>query len=166
MPRIVVVTGASGAGKTALVTRLAARRLRGVTCAFFDSVGVPPPDEMPPDWQQTTTRAWIERLASESADVAVLDGQTRPTFALRAFAELGVDGSIVLVDCERTVRDARLAARGQPELATDTMHVWAAYLRGQADALGLPVIDTTALDLDSAADALTSLLRRPPRSGP
>lgn len=50
--RIVVVTGASGAGKTTVVTRLAERNLAGVTCAFFDSVGVPPPDEMPPDWQE------------------------------------------------------------------------------------------------------------------
>jgi ABC-type thiamine transport system ATPase subunit len=47
--RIVAVTGASGAGKTTVVTRLAERKLAGVTCAFFDSVGVPPPEEMPFD---------------------------------------------------------------------------------------------------------------------
>ena len=53
--RIVVVTGASGAGKTTVVTRLAARNIAGVTCAFFDSVGVPPPEETPLDWQENTT---------------------------------------------------------------------------------------------------------------
>jgi hypothetical protein len=34
------------------------------------------------------------------------------------------------------------------------MDSWAAYLRGQADALNLPVIDTTDLEIDAAADAL------------
>jgi signal recognition particle receptor subunit beta len=154
--RIVVVTGASGAGKTAAVTRLATRNLAGVTCAFFDSVGVPPPEEMPPDWQERTTTEWIQRLARAPGDVAVLDGQTRPTFALRAFVEVGVRGGVVLLDCARPVRDARLVARGQPELASHDMHVWAAYLCGQADALGLPVIDTTALDIEQATDALVA----------
>jgi len=152
--RIVVVTGASGAGKTAAVTRLAARSIAGVTCAFFDSVGVPLPEDMPLDWQEKTTTEWIRRLAREPADIAVLDGQTRPTFALRAFTEIGVRGSVVLFDCARDMRKARLVARGQPELATDDMHAWAAYLRGQADALGLPVIDTSGLGIEQATDAL------------
>ena len=153
-PRIVVVTGASGVGKTATVERLEARHLAGIACAFFDTIGVPPPDEMPPDWQERSTTAWIHRLARLPADVAILDGQTRPTFALRAFAEVGVRGRVVLIDCARDIRDARLAARGQAELASHDMHAWAAYLRGQADALGLPIIDTTTLDIDQAADAL------------
>jgi len=34
------------------------------------------------------------------------------------------------------------------------MDRWAAYLRGQADALELPVIDTTNLGLEAAVDAL------------
>jgi hypothetical protein len=34
------------------------------------------------------------------------------------------------------------------------MDSWAAYLRGQADALNLPVIDTTSLDIDAVVDAL------------
>ena len=47
------------------------------------------PDEMPADWMETTTNEWIRRLARDPADVAVLDGQTKPTFALRAFADAG-----------------------------------------------------------------------------
>ncbi|HEX3759818.1 MAG TPA: AAA family ATPase [Kofleriaceae bacterium] len=152
--RIVVVTGASGAGKTTVVTRLAERKLAGVSCAFFDSIGVPPPEEMPPDWQETTTSEWIRRLARVPADVAVLDGQTRPTFALRAFAEVGIRGSVVVIHCAPRVRKARLLGRGQPELATEDMYVWAAYLCGQADALGFPVIDTSELDIEQATDAL------------
>ena len=34
------------------------------------------------------------------------------------------------------------------------MDPWAAYLRGQADALKLKVIDTTALTISQAADQL------------
>jgi hypothetical protein len=36
-----------------------------------------------------------------------------------------------LIDCARGVREARLAARGHPELANADMHAWAAYLRGR-----------------------------------
>jgi len=152
--RIVVVTGASGAGKTTVVELLAECNIDGVVCAFFDSAGVSPPEEMPADWQEKTTIEWIRRLARGPADIAVLDGQTKPTFALRGFTETDIRGSVVLLDCAREIREARLAARGQPELATNDMHAWAAYLRGQADALGLLVIDTSALDVEQATDAL------------
>ena len=135
---------------------LAERNIDGVVCAFLDSVGVPPPEEMPADWQENTTIEWIRRLARDPADIAVLDGQTKPTFALRGFTETGIQGSVVLLDCAREIREARLAARGQPELATNDMHAWAAYLRGQADALGLLVIDTSALDVEQATNAVVA----------
>lgn len=34
------------------------------------------------------------------------------------------------------------------------MHAWAAYLRGQADALGLRVLDTSDMSIDGVADVL------------
>jgi orotate phosphoribosyltransferase len=40
------------------------------------------------------------------------------------------------------------------------MDHWAAYLRGQADALRLPVIDTSQLTVDDAADQLEAIVRR------
>jgi hypothetical protein len=40
------------------------------------------------------------------------------------------------------------------------MDRWAAYLCWQADALGLPVIDTSTLTITEAAAALESLVRR------
>jgi hypothetical protein len=36
------------------------------------------------------------------------------------------------------------------------MDCWAAYLRGQADALNLPVIDTTSVGIDAVVDALAT----------
>lgn len=164
-PGLLVVSGASGAGKTAAVLQLVARGLPGVRCYYFDSIGVPTAEEMAREfgggeaWQADATRRWVARLAAEIApgEIGVLDGQTRPSFvraALAGYPDLVV--GIVLFDCAPGVRAARLAGRGQPELHTPAMDTWAAYLRGQADALGLPVIDTTHLSVAEAADALAT----------
>jgi hypothetical protein len=40
------------------------------------------------------------------------------------------------------------------------MDGWAAYLRGQADALGLTVIDTTTLTVTEAAEQLEMIVRQ------
>lgn len=83
------------------------------------------------------------------------------TAAIRAFIRAALGGTragIVLLDCERSVRSHRLRThREQPELDTHEMQCWAAYLRGQADALGLPIIDTTAVTPDEVADELYAL---------
>jgi len=167
---IFVVTGASGSGKTAAVRAVDVRALPGVRCYYFDTIGVPSREEIERDfgggenWQAVATERWLARLAAdpENAEVYVLDGQTRPSFVSRSARRVGVDiVHIVLLDCEYSVRHTRLAElRGQPELATSDMDRWAAYLRGQADALDLPVIDTTNLEIDAVADALVVHIER------
>jgi adenylate kinase family enzyme len=167
-PLIIVVTGASGAGKTTLVRALEARRPPGVGCYYFDSVGVPTREQMtaqfgsPGGWQEAMTYQWIARL-KENADrheVLVLDGQVRPSVVRSAFTRYRVArGRILLIDCGHDVREARLTSeRNQPELVTRDMAAWAGYLRGQADALGLPALDTTRLTIAEATDALQSLI--------
>jgi thymidylate kinase len=161
---ILVITGASGAGKTSVTRALEALHLRGVGCHYFDSVGVPSSDEMtadfgsPEGWQRATLIGWVRRLASDEApvDLHVLEGQVRPAEVLEAFADQGVDqGHLLLLDCSPEVRATRLRqGRGQPELATEQMTAWAAYLRGQADALRVPVLDTTSLSIEEAADQI------------
>lgn len=163
-PILVVVTGASGVGKTTLVRALDQRQLDGVHCYYFDSIGVPTTEEMvarfgsASSWQETMTRQWISRLAANADEtrIAVLDGQVRPSVVRSAFAESGVSrGRIVLVDCSHEVREERLRVdRNQPDLASRDMAAWAAYLRGQADALDLPIVDTTTLSLTEATEAL------------
>lgn len=168
-PALLVVTGASGAGKTTLVRGLESLRLPGVGCYRLDSLGVPSPGEMQrrwgggERWQAHATGYWVERLLrnDDGVEVAVLDGQTRPSEVRAAFERLDVRlGRIVLVDCGHDERNARLRGpRGQPELACGEMDCWAAYLRGQADALGLPIVDTAGRSVDEAVAELAAHVR-------
>lgn len=163
-PQLLFAVGASGVGKTAAVQALRARALPRLSCYHFDEVGVPSVDEMTrlygssERWQEITTREWIARLQRETDPLIILEGQTRPSFirASRFDPPIG----IVLLDCHPTVRSDRLrTGRQQPELDTPRMDSWAAYLRGQADALGLPVIDTTSLSPDEVAEQLYVLVQ-------
>jgi Predicted GTPase len=167
---VLAIVGASGAGKTTVVEELSQRKLRGVTCHHFDSIGVPSVEEMERDhgsgeaWQAATTAQWISRLAAidGDAEVAVLEGQTRPSFLRDAFARYEIRrSSIVLLDCAADIRRTRLhGARNQPELANARMDLWSAYLRGQADALKLAVLDTGTAVPAAIADALVSEIDR------
>lgn len=164
-PRLLLVTGASGAGKTTLCEALSARGLTGVAVHHADRTGVPSPSEMtaqagsPEAWQRQALDAWVARLAVSGDRLAVLDGQFRPSDARRALEAHGVDGRVVLVDCDYPERNARLRARGQPDLASAQMDQWAAYLKGQADALGLAVVDTTGRSVEATTDALEAEAR-------
>jgi hypothetical protein len=168
MPRLLVVTGASGVGKTAAVQALESRNVRGVSCFYFDSIGVPSAEVMQQvhgggeQWQAWATKEWLARLGAlpDDVSVAVLDGQTRPSFvfaAAPAAAPRTVD--VVLLDCTAGVRTERLVgARQQPKLATARMDQWAAYLRGQADVLSLKIIDTTSLTIEEVAGQLEQIV--------
>ena len=165
---IVVVTGASGAGKTATVRALAQRGLPGIACFEFDTVGVPALDVMEREygsgeaWQAAMTREWLERLwnAPDAPCVSVLDAQTRPTFVLEgADAVGGPSVRIVLFECSAVVRSARLRrGRQQPELDTSRMDAWADFLHAEAAQLGLPIVDTSALTLVEARERLEALV--------
>lgn len=161
---LLFVIGASGAGKTAAVQALGSRQLPGVQCYYFDSIGVPKSAEMEREWgsgerwQEQTTKRWIERLAAnpDSCELALLEGQTRPSFIEPHLTRAGIrHARILLLDCTPAVRLTRLSGpRGQPELAGERMDAWAVYLRGQADALGIRVLDTSDMTIEGVADLL------------
>jgi hypothetical protein len=152
-PAVLVVVGASGAGKSTLIRGLAALALPGVICHHFDTLGVPAPEEIAARfgggeaWQAWALDQWMQRLTrnDDAAALVVLDAQVRPHAALASLRRYRIArGRVVLVDCGYAERNARLRGpRRQPELATPDMDRFAAYMRGQADALDLPIIDTT-----------------------
>jgi hypothetical protein len=158
---LLFVIGASGVGKTTAVESLTARSLPDLACFHFDSIGVPTLEEMsraygsPERWQEATTHEWIGRMRGRSERLLILEGQTRPSFILAGLDDAREAAGIVLLDCTPAARSQRLrSGRQQPELDTSRMNEWAAYLRGQADALRLPVIDTTLLTTNHVADEL------------
>jgi dephospho-CoA kinase len=158
-PAILFVVGASGAGKTTAVRALESRGVSGTRCYYFDDIGIPTDSEVERDhgnwerWQSDATRRWIERLVanSDGAEVAVIEGQTRPMFVQAAFTLAGVatTSRIVLLNCQTNARKVRLEGRGHGDLANAQMESWSAYLFGQAEALMLPVLDTSDLGVDT-----------------
>jgi len=161
-PAILVLTGASGAGKTALILKLNELAIPGVTGINCDRIKVDA-REGSSDPQAEVLRYWISHLSQPETgiELAVLDTQIRPHRALEVLSEAAIDyAQIVLVDCDPVKRNQRLHMdRGQPELANPRMDCWAAYLRGQADALKLSIIDTSNDPLDKSLAELEFSVR-------
>ncbi len=161
---ILVLTGASGAGKTTLALKLNELGIPGVKGFNCDRVKLDS-DEMAgsADPQADILRYWISHLskAETGIELAVLDTQIRPHRALEVLSQGAVKyAQIVLVDCDPVKRNERLHIdRGQPDLANPRMDCWAAYLRGQADALRLSIIDTSNDPIDRSLVELELLVR-------
>jgi len=146
------MTGSSGSGKTTLLRRVVAERYFTLRAGHVDDLGAP-----------QGARAWAELAAAGNAGpLLVVEGQERPHVILEAardFHRAAV--RVVLIDCGHAERRRRLLdERRQPELDHLDMYAWAAYLRGQADALGLEVLDTTGQDLAQSVAALASSIAR------
>jgi len=161
-PAILVLTGASGAGKTTLTLKLNELAIPGVKGFNCDRVKIES-DEVSTDLQAEILRYWISQLSrtEKGIELAVLDTQIRPHRALEVLSQTAINyAQIVLVDCDPVKRNERLRMeRGQPELASSQMDCWAAYLRGQADALKLAIIDTSNDRVDESVVELELLVR-------
>src|SRR5262249_44878421 len=125
MHRLYFLIGASGAGKTSAMKILEKRR-PDLIFRHFDPVGAATVVEVArqnvsgEEWQRQMTIAWVRRIKAEWLDHApvILDGQTRQSFIEEACRLGGLsDYKIVLFHCDDAVRDARVIARGHPELA-------------------------------------------------
>lgn len=160
-PAILVLTGASGAGKTTLTLKLKELAIPGVEGINCDRVKLEAHETA--DRQVDILRYWISRLSQQETriELAVLDTQIRPHRALEVLNQAAiVYAQIVLVDCDPVKRNERLHMdRNQPELANPQMDCWAAYLRGQADALNLSIIDTSNDSIDKSLIELELLVR-------
>jgi dephospho-CoA kinase len=163
-PAILVLTGASGAGKTTLTLKLNELAIPGVKGINCDRVKIETKETADStDRQADILRYWISHLTQPEAgiELAVLDTQIRPHRALEVLNQAAIDyAQIVLVDCDQVIRNERLHMdRGQPELASTRMDCWAAYLRGQADALKLSIIDTSNDPMEKSLAELELLVR-------
>jgi hypothetical protein len=170
MMALIVLTGASGSGKTAIASIIAERYPDDFAVYRFDSVGVPPVDAMirdhgsPEAWQRDKTIDWMVRLApiARAGKPILLEGQMRIAFIAEAAAVANIDDyRLILVDCDDAIRAERLTVgRGQLELANEDMMNWAAYLRREAIQHGCEIFDTSRLLLDQCIEHVLEHLRK------
>jgi len=149
--KLIILTGASGSGKSS-IARAISKRSENITCLSFDSIGVPPAEEMIAQygsgeaWQKAMTQEWLKRIKEkyQSDKFVLFEGQSRISFIQSALKVNGIDGAtVVLVDCNDEVRKRRLDdLRKQPDLANSQMMKWAQFLRDEAHAAKIKILET------------------------
>lgn len=165
----VILTGASGSGKTTIATAVEQRHGDEVQVFHFDRIGVPPVDRMIAEhgsgegWQRAKTFEWLAKLAplTGAGCRLLFEGQTRLSFLAAAAQAAGITAYWpILVDCDDATRTRRLCLeRRQPELADEKMMAWAACLRREAVARACDMLDTSALALDQCVAHVMGKLR-------
>jgi dephospho-CoA kinase len=171
MMPLIVLTGASGSGKTAIAEAIETGRPGFADVFRFDRIGVPSPQAMVTgygsgeSWQREMTLNWMARIAAlRASDRPVLfEGQMRLAFVREGLLAAAIAGArVVLVDCDDETRTHRLVThRHQPELANPTMMNWAAFLRREAQAGGYEVLDTSKVSLEASVEHVCRLLQEP-----
>lgn len=156
-PFIIFISGASGSGKTTLVTDLYHElNDANILCLHFDDVGVPSEQKMVEEygstnaWQKAMTEHWITKIHYDylNKQLVIIEGQVNLEYITTTFNKFNLSHyKIILVDCDDATRHQRLMQyRNQPELANIIMDDWAEYLRNQAIAMQVTILDTSALD--------------------
>jgi RNase adaptor protein for sRNA GlmZ degradation len=166
---LVILTGASGSGKTAIAEAIEGARPGFADVFRFDQIPVPSLEAMAAGWgsgeawQRAMTIDWLARIATlrTKSRPALFEGQMRLAFVREGLASAGVsDARVVLVDCDDETRTHRLLThRNQPELATPTMMNWAAFLRREARDGGYEALDTSHISLEAGVERVCALLR-------
>jgi hypothetical protein len=167
--RLVILTGASGSGKTAIVEAISKGHSDLAEVFHFDRIGVPSPEDRiagwgsGEGWQRAMTLNWLERISAKRGGrrPVLFEGQMRLAFVQEALLAAGIaDAHVILVDCDDATRIHRLTiGRQQPELANPEMMNWAAFLRREAKQGGYEVLDTTGLSLMDCVEHVCARLR-------
>jgi len=146
---IYFITGSSGSGKTTL--------LKSIGGCFDYSVSLHHID----DEDNLTLENLFTNSLNSGSQKLILEGSKKPTDVKLVASQNGVSKlKILLIDCGHEERKRRLIEdRKQPELDNLDIYAWAAYLRGQADALNIEVIDTTSSDIKESAGELFSSVK-------
>ena len=165
MNKLLILTGASGSGKTVVLNHIKEHSGVGFTEFLkYDSIGVPTTDEMIKEagtienWQRVKTIEWLDRIKTEytSNENIIFEGQMRIAFINEALEKCNINNAkVILLDCNDEVRYQRLKAdRKQPELANENMLNWANYLRNEAKETGATIIDNSDMTVDETAEAI------------
>jgi hypothetical protein len=173
---LVVMTGASGSGKTAIAKAIEVD-VPSITVFSFDSIGVPSADVMATfgtdhqpggAWQRAMTLKWFEKIVPllASGKTVLFEGQMRIAFIQEALTALAIENALALcVECDDSSRTLRLTQdRLQPELANESMFGWSRYLHQEAIESGYAILDTTNQSLADSVRAVLSLLPVRPES--
>lgn len=170
MKKIYFITGASGVGKTSLVSSLKEKYKNKNDWMFlhFDSIDVPTQKEMrekfgsTENWQKEKTFWWIKKIVSEFNDkeVIIFEGQVNLQFIKEGFAQNNFSHyEIILIDCSEDVMEKRLLKyRNQPELVNENMKNWLLYLRNQAKNFEIPIIDTSHITIGELTKAFIKII--------
>ena len=167
---LVILFGASGAGKTSIARAFSAAQPSVAEVCFFDSIGVPSSEEMAArygsgeGWQEAMTAEWLARIAVrlKAGSNVLFEGQTRPSFVAGGALAAGIgEFKMVLVDCDDETRARRLGEqRGQPELATASMMNWARFLRDEAGRGGHLILNTSVMPIAAAVATVRTMFHQ------
>jgi hypothetical protein len=124
---LVILTGASGSGKTTIAERIEKQYSEQTRVFRFDSIEVPSTEERIArwgagsgpggGWQRAMTIEWLGRIARERGGFPILfEGQMRSSFIMEGLATAGIAAArIVLVHRHDATRTHRLCnERNQP----------------------------------------------------
>ncbi|NTF49078.1 AAA family ATPase [Rhizobium rhizogenes] len=167
---LVILTGASGAGKTTIAEAIDRGHSPEIDVYYKDRIGVPSVQEMVgrfgsiEGWQRAATFEWMARLSPllPQGRSVLFEGQSRFSFLAEATERAGIMSyTSILIDCDDETRTKRLSIdRGQPELASADMMNWASFLRNEASVYGCEILDTSNLTLEKGVERVLRELRR------
>jgi chloramphenicol 3-O-phosphotransferase len=170
----VILTGASGAGKTSVAQAIEAL---GTAILVYqgDRIGLPS-DEIMAGYGHTEEPGgpiqrgfalyWLGIIADQlkAGRPVLLETQCRIAFLREALSLHNItDARIILMECSDESRQTRLRARGQAELANDQMSNWSRFLHAEAENFGLEIVDTTDLSLDESLAQVLKYFDSPAR---
>jgi hypothetical protein len=171
--QLVILTGASGSGKTTIAEAIRIWRPDLAEVLHFDSIGVPSPEERlawgsDGAWQRAMTLTWMTRIAAMGGGhrPVLFEGQMRLAFVREGLLAASItDARVILVDCDDVTRTRRLVTdRAQPELATPDMMTWAEFLRREAKESACEALDTSRLSLERCVEKVCAYLTPASRS--
>jgi len=147
---VLIVTGASGVGKTSTLKTLSQNLPENLKIKFFHI-----DDIINPNWNEIAdTQKFLEETMLELMETVVktarkekipviFEGSIDVKYYIKGLKKQNyADYKILLFDCSQETMKQRLINRGQPELYQQDMINWLNYLRKDALARGIKVINT------------------------